>query len=932
MTSPAPQPQPSRPISPVWALLVLAFSAPLVFTSLKQLRMVNDVTTWLPGHDAGKQVLDWTHQHFEPENRFLLTWDSSSLADARVPRLVEKLTPPDARTEDSDNPLQAVTKVVAPYEALSAMLEQGVDHETAVQRLSGVLVGKGLLKIRLSPAGREQQATVEAELLQFANEKLDISAVIVPPVSGAGYTTDKHGETLDTGDSVAALAALEDEDKVFHPDDWRPNRHDFQVRWTGISPDSEAAQQLIGHAESLRSEGKALVERAYFQPGAPVALSVSVAEQGDERLRATINAVKQAAEECGVPAEELRLGGSPIGRVELNRSSGLSVWNPAYPWWQLQKRSPLGLSALVGTLLAFVLLRSVRLAVLVLATSLYTAIATVALIPVFGQTMNTVLMVMPNLLLVLTMSGAIHVANYWRHAACHQLADPVRSAVRMAFEPCALASVTTAIGLASLLTSVLNPVRQFGLFSAIGCLLSIVMVLWVFPALLQLWPGRPAPLKPPHEDIWHRFGLFTARHSRAITFTCLALFVASAWGLHWFRTETKVIRYFPDTARIVQDYQFLEDELAGIVGVDVLIRFPPEKRRSRDDDTETDTSSIAARPKSASLDLFQRIELVRSVQQKLEHLEGVSGALSLADFRKINESSRKNLRSMQIAKKIIFETRSDETREFVTHAQTPLSVVLNDVPLRIEIGAEVWRIRAQCSALTDRQYAGFLDEINGLLKEELRPYAGVDHVVTGMVPLFLRTQEAVLESLINSFGLAFIMIAGVMMYLLRGFLAGTITMLPNILPVGLVFGLISWYGVPVDIGTMITASVALGIAIDGTLHLLTWFRDGLQKGLSKEESIARGLAHCAPAMWQTSTAISLGLLMLGFADLLLISRFGWLMAALIMAALLADLVYLPSLLAGGLGTLIQKSVRRTGLPLEAKESSTTPATTAATTR
>jgi predicted RND superfamily exporter protein len=139
-------------------------------------------------------------------------------------------------------------------------------------------------------------------------------------------------------------------------------------------------------------------------------------------------------------------------------------------------------------------------------------------------------------------------------------------------------------------------------------------------------------------------------------------------------------------------------------------------------------------------------------------------------------------------------------------------------------------------------------------------------------------------------------------------ISGLLTMLPNLWPVGVVFGLISWNGMNVDIGTMITASVALGIAIDGTLHLLTWFRQGLREGRSREDSIALAMGHCAPAMWQTSMIVGLGMFILSFADLLLVSRFGWLMAALIGAATFADLVLLPAMLAGSLGKFIERRI------------------------
>lgn len=221
---------------------------------------------------------------------------------------------------------------------------------------------------------------------------------------------------------------------------------------------------------------------------------------------------------------------------------------------------------------------------------------------------------------------------------------------------------------------------------------------------------------------------------------------------------------------------------------------------------------------------------------------------------------------------------------------------------------ELWRITAQVAIMSDLDYADLTEEINLMAQEELRLYQA-DHVVSGMVPIFLRTQEAVLESLIRSFAYAFIIIAIVMMIVLKDFVAGLLTMLPNLWPVGVVFGLISWSGLDVDIGTMITASVALGIAVDGTLHLLTWFREGIAEGKTSEEAIALAMGHCAPALWQTSMAVGLGLFMLSFADLLLVSRFGWLMATLIFAALIADLILLPAMLAGSLGTWIARRVK-----------------------
>ena len=211
--------------------------------------------------------------------------------------------------------------------------------------------------------------------------------------------------------------------------------------------------------------------------------------------------------------------------------------------------------------------------------------------------------------------------------------------------------------------------------------------------------------------------------------------------------------------------------------------------------------------------------------------------------------------------------------------------------------------------MPDNDYGLLMSELNEISQSVLKFHAGTNHTVTGMVPVFLRTQNALLESLVNSFSLAFAIIAIVMVVLLRSPVAGVIAMLPNLLPICFVFGLLSFMGKRVDIGTMITASVALGIAVDGTLHLLTWYREGIKMGKSKEEAIELALGHCAPAMWQTSFIVAIGLLVLAPASLLMISRFGVLMAALVGAALIADIIFLPALLAGPLGNIIKKTVK-----------------------
>ena len=110
-----------------------------------------------------------------------------------------------------------------------------------------------------------------------------------------------------------------------------------------------------------------------------------------------------------------------------------------------------------------------------------------------------------------------------------------------------------------------------------------------------------------------------------------------------------------------------------------------------------------------------------------------------------------------------------------------------------------------------------------------------------------------------------------------------------------------WLGANVDIGGMMTASVALGIAVDDTLHFLTWFQRARRSGHGRRAAIVGAYRRCTAAMWQTTAVCALGMLAFVFSEFVPISRFAWLMAAALLAALVGDLVLLPALLASRFG-------------------------------
>ena len=883
----------------LWVVVGVAFLLPVMGWALRDVEMHNDVAGWLPRNDPQAKILSWYQGIFPSKDRVLISWDDCTITDGRLKKLesiLEGTTTADGKVEGG-SPL--VDDVTLPAEVMAKMVGEKVPFEQAMDQLDGILIGKGPLKLRFTDVGRKRGDFLIKEILSLANDEFQLNAEIV---EGDLPEPTSDGIALDDTKGFEVFRQLHEYEKA-------EPLHDLQLSWTGMHTDQASFEEFKTALLKLKDEGsgsqtagEACIAECFLTRGSLAAASIALSEAGVADKKAAVAAIRTAAAEVGIPEESPRLGGQPVVSVALNQAVADAAWNADVVGWDLPHKSPILLSAFLSVVFTFIMLRSLRLATLVVVVSFLTVVVSMALIPLTGATLNMVLIVMPTLLIVLTTSAAIHLSNYWKHGEDSDPSRSVFAAAETAWLPCALASGTTAIGLASLVVSNLVPVRDFGTYSAIGCILSFVVVLYVLPSLMLYWPKSPPQTVQAESTLWYQFGRWLARRRVLVCGLCLAVTAACGWGLSQFRTETKVIRYFPTNSRLVEDYAFLEDRLAGVISIDTIVKF--------DSDAQSKMSFI------------ERARKVMELQQEIREHRDISGVLSLASFldlrTKDDESLSRTERTILNRKRKAMERRIHEGIKDGSRSDLASMLAVLDYETDLEVdgdcllnhkGDEVWRITAQTSVLADTDLEVLIADLDSISKSHLglvgSPHTG--HVITGLTPVFLRTQQAVLESLIRSFGLAFAIIAVVMIVLLRNPMAGVLTMLPNLMPVILIFGAISWIEWKVDIGTMITASVALGIAVDGTLHLITWFKNLVKSGVAVEEAVGRAMEHCAPAMTQTSIAIGLGMFALLPAELLLVSRFGVIMAALIFAALVADVVFLPALLGGTLGHMIQKS-------------------------
>jgi predicted RND superfamily exporter protein len=543
-------------------------------------------------------------------------------------------------------------------------------------------------------------------------------------------------------------------------------------------------------------------------------------------------------------------------------------------------------SGVLVVLVAWPFLRSLRLAMLVFVATSFCQCTSLALLHFTNQDMNGMLGIMPILVLVIFVSGAVHLINYYLETV-HRLGSARASAqaVSRAWFPCSLAIVTSSIGVGSLAVSRIEPVRSFGGYTSVSLLVALLVLLTAVPGALGLVRHKASSLedgscrKRPRFSMvrsWSLLAVAIRRHHRWVTGACLIAMLAGAGGLFLVRGTMRLTDFFPPSSHIVKDHQWLEEHLGPLLPVEVVIRV----------DGESPTS------------VLERLQLVRHVERAIRSMSTPATTVSLATFLpRVHESGG----ARGVVRRRVAERRLGGQLDELADSTNYL--VLADQE-------QLWRVSARLGSLNADTYESQLAELQEAVHTALGQLPaertdGVTVTYAGMLPLLADSHPALLRDLYLSFGISLLLIPLVLAFGLRSFRLGLASILPNVFPVVLVFGIMGWLGHSVDVGTMMTAAVGLGIAVDDTVHFLTWFaRGGIQRGLPRWRSILVAYRRCGAAMLRTTIICTAGMSMYATSSFAPAARFGWTVCVLMAAALVGDLLFLPALLMGRVGRLL----------------------------
>jgi len=626
----------------------------------------------------------------------------------------------------------------------------------------------------------------------------------------------------------------------------------------------------LSRPAAIRRLRGSLVGRDRRTSCAVVMLTRHGAIQRREALAAILAAAKT---HVGLERHQLRLAGPAINGMAIDAESIRSIRRYALP------------SAAISLVVCWFCLRSLWMTVPVIIVAAVGQTLMLSSVFFTGETMNAVLIVLPPLAFVLTVSAGIHLVNYFYEALSDGgPADATRRAVRNAWSPCFIAAATTAIGLGSLLVSDIYPVRQFGALAAIGVMITFLALFLLLPGAMETWPWSASRASKANRaaaagraratwDAWHILAAAVCRMQTSIAVGSLVLVVLCSVGLFWVRTSIDDVSLLLSENRNVQDQRWFQRHLAPLVPVEVIVYFD----------------------RNHPSNMVQRLQLVQRIQEEVGKIDIVDGAMSAATF--VPPIPRGSTVGAVVRQRVL--NRHLESRR----------AELAEIHYLHEAGRrQLWRVSARAQERSDVDYGRFLARLRERVEPILTEYRGktgdgISATYTGVTSLVYAVQQELLRDLFASFTMALILVALTMILVLRSVLAGLVAMIPNVFPALTLFGSMGWLGIDVDIGSVMTASVALGIAVDGTIHFLSWFRREVRSGRSRSVAIEYVYRHCGRALTQTTIVCALGLLVYCVSGFVPARRFSWMLLLLLLAAMVGDLILLPALLVGPLGKL-----------------------------
>ena len=624
----------------------------------------------------------------------------------------------------------------------------------------------------------------------------------------------------------------------------------------------ELTEEELAKARQAALSEPLLVNRIISPDGAHTGINVTIQLQGKK-----LSEVPEVAAHARQLVEQVRQR-DPGMAVHL---TGMVIMNNAFPEASQNDMKTLYPAMLLVILVTLVLmLRSIPGTVTTAIILIMTIVSTLGLTGWLGIKMSPPTASVPVIVMTLAVADCVHILVNFLHQLRHGMAkhDAMMESLRINLSPVFLTSLTTVVGFLSLNFSEAPPFRDLGNMAAIGVAIAFFLSVTFLPAMIMLLPVKHTGKHTVGHLAMQRLGNFVIRQRRALFWGMGILIVVSIAQLPRNELNDEFIKYFSEKITFRTDTDYAVENLTGIYLIEYSLNAAGEGEISDPDYLR-------------HLDAFA--QWYRQ-QPKVLHVNVLTDIM-----KRLN----KNMHGDDPGWYRLPDNRELAAQYLLLYEfSLPFGLDLNN---QINGKKSATRMTVTMENISSEE----LLEMDRQAQAWLQQNAPETMVTAGASPtiMFANIGHRNIRSMLKGTTVALVVISIILIIALRSWRIGLISLLPNLVPIGMAFGLWGLFVGQIGLAMSVVSGITIGIVVDDTVHFLSKFlRARRERGMDIQDAVRYAFSTVGTALWVTTLVLMLGFGVLALSDFELNAGMGLLTAVTIGLALFVDFFFLPPLL------------------------------------
>ncbi|RZR18241.1 efflux RND transporter permease subunit [Vibrio vulnificus] len=496
-------------------------------------------------------------------------------------------------------------------------------------------------------------------------------------------------------------------------------------------------------------------------------------------------------------------------------------------------------------------------------------VATLGIVGWAGMFLHVASVNVPTLIMTLAVADCVHVIASMRHFMRQGMpkSQAIHRSVTLNFVPIIITSVTTAIGFLMMNMSDSPVLRDFGNLSALGVMIACVLSVSLLPALLNLLPVRfSAKQTAKSSDIMDKLADLVVHRRNVLLPLSIVVIAGSAALIPYNKVNDESVKYFDTSSEFRQAADFMEQRIGGMTTMSIAIK--------------THQSQGIASP--------EFLEVLGEFTRWLREQPETDHVASLSDiYKRLN----KNMHGDDSAYYALPAERELAAQYLLLYEMSlPFGLDLNN---QVNVDKSSVKLQLTVKNLGSVELVALEERIYQWFASHAPRY---QVVASSPSLMFAHIGETNMASMLSTLPITLILISALMIFALRSWRLGVISLVPNIAPAVIGFGLWALISGEINLGLSVVVTLTLGIVVDDAVHFLAKYQHARKEGQNAEQAVRYAFHTVGRALWITTVVLVAGFSVLAMSQFRLNSDMGQLSAIVIFVALVIDFVLLPSLL------------------------------------